>query len=439
MHPTHRYLHLFSLVGICLIFLFTACNTNPAPVTKSATPTAGINLPAPRAIMPVIAAETMTMPPTQTDCPLAGTARAIITAPLALGQHQNIIYTLNQGSYDTPSQGKLIRYDTQTGRKTELLTVAHAHIYEAQVSADGQWILFITTTGSNNRQTKLQLLRMDGQGLQTLSCAPGYTIQQMQWSPDQHYLVYYNVINKQGIVNLLDLLTGRIQTELTTPPEVGVLLRTWFDATHIYISDHATDTVYTHLYLLDIKKGPQQHLTDLLTVLFQEYGDFDRSDDGSSLITTDGNCRDGVCTGPSHITIQSIKGGTPRTIYRSNDYDAIGLRTIDHNTILFIIDNSAGASDTSHNGLWEIHADGTSLKRLITTNPEQYSYWNYRSQEPWSNISRDNSLYVLQVNQFVGLVEKHTLYVGSLLDGTAKVFATIADGSQLGMVGWTII
>ena len=128
-----------------------------------------------------------------------------------------------------------------------------------------------------------------------------------------------------------------------------------------------------------------------------------------------------------------------RTIYRSNDYDAIGLRTTDHNTILFIIDNLAGASDTSHNGLWEIHADGTGLKRLITTNPEQYSYWNYRSQEPWSNISRDNSLYVLQVNQFVGLVEKHSLYVGSLLDGSAKVFATIADGSQLGMVGWTII
>ena len=53
-----------------------------------------------------------------------------------------------------------------------------------------------------------------------------------------------------------------------------------------------------------------------------------------------------------------------RTIYRSNDYDTIGLRTIDHNTILFIIDNSAGASDTSHNGLWEIHADGTGGSQL---------------------------------------------------------------------------
>ena len=183
----------------------------------------------------------------------------MITAPLALGQHQNIVYTLNQGTYDSPTHGKLIRYDTQTGRKTELLTVDRAHIYEAQVSADGQWLLFVTTTGRTNRQTRLQLLRMDGQGLQTLLCAPGFGIQQVQWSPDQHYLVYYNTVNEQGVVYLLDMLTAVLQTELTTPPQVSLLLRTWFDVTHIYISDSAIDTVYSHLYLLDIKKGARQH------------------------------------------------------------------------------------------------------------------------------------------------------------------------------------
>ncbi|HLZ81342.1 MAG TPA: hypothetical protein VKP04_06895 [Ktedonobacteraceae bacterium] len=442
MHFTDHIRRLISLVGICLLCLLTACSANAAPTTNGITPTAGIKLPAPRSIMPVIASATMTMPPTQTVCPSAGTARAIITAPLALGQHQNIIYTLNQGSYDAPTLGKLIRYDTQTGRKTELLTVAHTHIYEAQISADGQWILFVTTTGISNRQTELHVVRMDGQGLQTLFCAAGYSIQQMQWSPDQHYLVYYNTVNELGVVYLLDLLSGKIHIVLTTPPQVGILLRTWFDATHIYLSDSATDTIYTHLYLLDIKKGLQQHLSDLLTVLFQEYGDFDSSDDGASLITTDGNCRGGTCTGPSHITIKTITGGPggpQRTIFRSQTYDAIAVRAIDHDTILFIIDNSPTDPDTSHNGLWAIHMDGSGLTRLISTNAGQYSYMNYRSQEPWSNISRDSSMYVVQVNEFKSVVEKHSLLVGSLLSGPAKVFASIADGSQLGVVGWTIM
>ena len=389
-------------------------------------------------VTPTVAPTTMTMPPTQTDCPLNG-ARAMITAPLALGQHQNIVYTLNQGTYDSPTHGKLIRYDTQTGRKTELLTVDRAHIYEAQVSADGQWLLFVTTTGSTNRQTRLQLLRMDGQGLQTLLCAPGFGIQQVQWSPDQHYLVYYNTVNEQGVVYLLDMLTGVLQTELTTPPQVSLLLRTWFDATHIYISDSAIDTVYSHLYLLDIKKGARQHLSNMLTVLFQEYGDFDSSEDGSSLFTTDGNCRDGTCNGPSHIAIQSIAGGPKHTIYHSEAYDAVAVRAIDHNRLLFIIGNSPLVTDTSHNGLREMNIDGSNLTQLIKTSTIQYSFVNYRSQEPWSNISRDMSMYVLQVNGFQSVIETHSLLVGSVPGGKPKVFATIADGSQLAAVGWTIM
>ena len=438
MYITQRTRQLLSLVGSCLIFLLASCSTTTPPVTSKTTPTASIMPPGHRMVTPTVAPTTMAIPPTQTNCPLEG-ARAMITAPLALGQHQNIVYTLNQGTYDLPTHGKLIRYDTQTGRKTELLTVDHAHIYEAQVSADGQWVLFVTTTGNTNRQTRLQLLRMDGQGLQTLLCAPGYSIQQIQWSPDQHYLVYYNIVNDRGVVYLLNMLTGKLQTELTTPPQVGLLLRTWFDATHIYISDRGTDTLYTYLYLLDIKKGAQQHLSNLLTVLFQEYGDFDSSDDGSSLFTTDGNCRDGSCNGPSHIAIQSIAGGPKHTIYHSDAYDAVAVRVIDHNRLLFIIGNSPLVTDTSHNGLWEMNLDGSNLTHLIKTSIIQYSFVNYSSQVPWSNISRDTSMYVLQVNEFKSLIETHSLLVGSVLGTKPKVFASIADGSQLGVVGWTIM
>jgi dipeptidyl aminopeptidase/acylaminoacyl peptidase len=439
MYAIRRNNQLLWLLSACLILLLTACSTTP-PTTKG-TPTPGRHptTPAHRMITPTIASTTITMPSTQTDCPPTGTARPQVTAPLALGNHQNIIYTLNRGTYDTPTSGALIRYDTQTRQKTVLITVSHAHIYEAQVSADGQWVLFVTTTGSISRQSRLQLLRVDGQGLQTLACVPGYSLQQMQWSTDQHYLVYYNNVNDQGIVYLLDMLTGTLQTELTTPPQVGLLLRTWFDATHIYVSDRAIDTLYTHLYLLDIKKGAMQHLSDLSTVLFQQYSDFDSSDDSSSLFTTDGNCRDDTCNGPSHIVIQPVTGGPQHTIYRSQDYDVIELRAIDRNSVLFIIGNSPWTPDTSHNGLWSMRINGTNLTHLVTTTTQQYSYMNYGSQQPWSNISRDSSMYVIQVNEFQNSIEKHSLRVGSLPGGSAKVFASIADGSQLGVVGWTVM
>ena len=107
--------------------------------------------------------------------------------------------------------------------------------------------------------------------------------------------------------------------------------------------------------------------------------------------------------------------------------------------MLFIVGNSPWTPDTSHNGLWEMRIDGTNLAHLVTTSTQQYSYMNYGSQQPWSNISRDSSMYVIQVNEFQNSIEKHSLRVGSLPGGSAKVFASIADGSQLGVVGWTVM
>ena len=372
----------------------------------------------------------------------------MIMAPLALGTHQNIIYTLNIGTYDAPSQGKLMRYDVQTSRATKLLSVANAHIYEAQVSADGQWVLFVTTTGNVGRQTKLQMIRLDGQGLQTLYCTPDYSIRQMQWSTNQHLLAFYNVVNEQGVVYLLDMKTGRIQTELSTPPGAGLGLRTWLDATHLYLTNAAQDTLYFYVYLLDTSKGAHQHLGDLLTVLFRQYGDFDSSYDGSQILISYGGCPQGFCTGPSSITVRTITGGPERTIYSSQVYDVIAVRVIDQASLLFIIGNtydSNGRADSSHNGLWKINIDGSGLTRLIPISTKQFSFLNYDSQQLWSNVSRDESMYVLQVNSFrdtpTAIIETDSLIVGSLHGNgrASKVFASTSDGSQLVMAGWTVM
>lgn len=368
----------------------------------------------------------------------------MITAPLALGIDQNIIYTHNFGTYDSPVGSKILRYDIQTGQTTELLSLADAQIYEAQVSTDGQWVLFVATTGNLHRLSKLQMVRMDGQGLQTLYCTPDFGIRQMQWSLNQRLLAFYNVVNQQGIVYVLDMTTGSIQAELSTPPQIGLVLRTWLDATHIYISNTPLDTLFEYIYLLDIRKGPHQHLRDLQIMFFDQFGDFDSSYDGSQLFVSHGGCPQGFCTGPSRIDVQTLPGGKHRTIYSSQVYDVIAVRAIDQTSMLFMIGNtydSNGVDDPSHNGLWKINIDGSGLTRLLPITAKQYSLLNSWTRYVWSNVSRDASMYVLQVDGFHGFTETDALYVGSLYENVhmTKVFASTTDGSQLTMAGWTIM
>src|SRR6516225_8182898 len=153
---------LSTILGCCLIFLLAACgsggSTNGTP-----TPTSG-NAPA-QTITPTTAT-TVPVPPTQTSCPPAGTARAWVTANLVLGKNQNIVYIVNE--FPTKSViGTLKRYDLATGKKTEIIKLPNVSISETAISSDGQWILFVSLVG---QQDELQMVRMDGQGLQTLFC-----------------------------------------------------------------------------------------------------------------------------------------------------------------------------------------------------------------------------------------------------------------------------
>ncbi len=89
---------------------------------------------------------------------------------MASGSHQNIVYLSEHGGTQTvPSQATLMRYDMSTGSKSTILSFTHPEIgiTSVQISADGQWILFVALALSEN-QAKLQLVRSDGQGLQTL-------------------------------------------------------------------------------------------------------------------------------------------------------------------------------------------------------------------------------------------------------------------------------
>src|SRR5207249_3557454 len=85
--------------------------------------------------------------------------------------------------------GTLKRYDTHTKTATKILSLSNKNFYSAQVSADGQWVLFVTQSSTSTGQHKLQLVRMDGQDLQTLYCN-STSIDQVQWSTDQKHIVF---------------------------------------------------------------------------------------------------------------------------------------------------------------------------------------------------------------------------------------------------------
>src|SRR5260370_16958176 len=179
MHTTRLQRCLLAFAGCALLLLAVACGSTspPAPVhsgnggetvtsrdTVGSTPT-----PPGKPATPVSGGtSTVPMPPTQTSCPQpVESGRAAVMRPLALGSHPSIAYTFNQETVGNASFAEVKRYDVTTGSKTGIVHLPQTNIAEAQVSADGQWLLFVSNdlVGS-----KLQLVRLDGQGLHTLFC-----------------------------------------------------------------------------------------------------------------------------------------------------------------------------------------------------------------------------------------------------------------------------
>src|SRR6266566_3939876 len=153
---------------------------------------------------------TQGMPVTQASCPATGSARAFVAAPLALGNDQAIVYIVNEGTPNAPTFGTVKRYDTSTGAKVEINKTANTRIDDAQVSADGQWVLFTAHVAG---QSELRAVRMDGQGLQTLFCAPaGYRIFGAQWSVNQKLVVFDDGQDNGGVTTyLLNMASGSLQ------------------------------------------------------------------------------------------------------------------------------------------------------------------------------------------------------------------------------------
>ncbi len=374
-----------------------------------------------------------------TACPAPGKGRAAILPSLALGKHQNLIYHLSQ--YATSGAvvaSTLWRYDVTTKGTTRIFLQSDRDIASSQVSADGRWILFSSVQYSQNNKTttnsKIQLVRVDGRYLQTLYCVTGEGLNNVQWSTDQKSLAFLRTSNtsRATSVDLLNTSTGVVQTEFTSSNTNPVNIGTWLDTKRIYLTNIATDASPNTIYLLDTRKGANQHFADLVTVYQgSSFSSFDSSYNDKSLYVSQCQCGYGN-TGPSTISVRPATGGTAKTLYASTKYAITQVRAVTPTLLLFTIFNApfnGSTVDKSHNGLWAIHTNGTGLTRLTSGDASL----NADSQYPWSNVSRNGKLYAVQMFD-----APLRLLVGSLSGGaTTTVISIPAAKVYTSVVGWT--
>lgn len=384
---------------------------------------------------------TQGMPATQTSCPATGTSRGFVSAQLALGNDPTIVYIVNEGPPDAPTFGTIKSFDTSTNNKVEITKTANTRIDDAQVSADGQWVLFTAHVAG---QSELRVVRMDGQGLQTLFCAqPGSHIFGAQWSVNQK-LVVFDVGQDSGggvTIYLLNMASGGLQTELVTAsPGLAYLPRTWLDNTRVLMVGFAqnADAPPQNVYILDTNKGANQQVSDLQQVVTpgQACWDFDSSFDSTKLFIS--QCTPGQPDGSSSVGVQPATGGSLSTFFTSSTLAINSVRVIDpSNTYLLATATNMGlgvSGNTSNDGLYKLKTDGSAPLRLTSDKAGETSNLNSFSQYFWSNVSRDGKLYALEMSNFS--TGNYTLMYGSLNGGTPTTFASIS-GTVLEIAGWT--
>jgi eukaryotic-like serine/threonine-protein kinase len=441
-YPRLRTLFVFPIC--CLVLFLAACS--PGSTTgNGGTPTSTTTTGHPGGSTPTSTpAQTQNVPPTQTSCPSGGTGRAFVTAHLALGSRQSLVYVYNVGSPAHPGTSFLKRFDAVGGASTTIATFANTYVTNAQVSADGQWILFVDISGG---QEKLQAIRLDGQGLQTLYCSS--SLLSPQWSTDQRHVIFDQDSGATTHLFLLDITSGNVQQVFSDQSNLYMPL-TWLDNARIYLVHQPTDAPADSLYLLDTSKGAHQTASDLRIVYKQNvdashYQCWNADSSYSGLALYVAECTApintqhpglGAVEGPSKISFMSSVGNEPTPLYQTSVGGITTVRAITSSLLLFTVDSQAFDTslnvDTSQNGLWVVNTNGSGAMRLTN----MVGYLNNFSQFPWSNVSRDGSYYSLQIANDGGL----SLAVGSLSGGAPGIFATTTSGttSDLIVAGWTL-
>lgn len=406
----------YMLVALCLLFLISACGNTPL------TRPVNTQQPSPEPTLSSTATTSLLTP----NCP----GHPAIMPPLPTISHPNIIYLSERGGLQTAMKdAQLIRYDIITKSKTTLLSLIKSgeEISDAQLSADGQWILFLAGSFSES-QTRLQLIRADGQMLQTLFCAPANEISNIRWSPDSRR-VAFAVSAPSGQISTITVLNLKTaQQEVFTASNYRPYA--WLDNSRLYVIQPQGNllTSQQNLSLLDISQGHAQQAVAFTPITSANAlcGAFEKSTDSTQLFTSsctpvDGNgCRGPATLGPSTLSVEPASGGSTRTIYHDQDQAIVALHPINSQTLLLYIENTSG--NLSQNGLWKINANGSSLTRLTSVVGQQCDDLGYPASHP--QIVSSGQYYALRKTNFTSL--NQSLLVGSL-NGNAPVSFEMKD------------
>jgi len=376
---------------------------------------------------------TVRQPTIETVCPAK--ARAAIRTRLNIGKRQQLVYT-----YNTSSDGLLIRYELASQKKTILLDLANATISDTQLSPDGHFIVFVTQV---NDRPAIQMVRIDGQNLQTLYCAPNNNglvnfIDNLLWSPDQQQIVFRvpNVINAKSApqIQLLNLSTGTLQTLITPAGNTGYIPRSWSTANQIYAQGYAIDdSVPQHdIYVLDVANKSIKRIA-----LIEGYGwDMDLTPDGHMLLLSQGANQPplGHPQPPSLISEQDATGGVLHVIYASHVHAVTQVRAISATTLLFVLGGRSATGDLD--GLWKINTNGSDLT-FLTKDGKLLS----DRHTLWSSISRDERMYaVMGYSSDAGTDKGQAkIFVGPLNGDATTVIDTIDASNNAEIVGWTMV
>jgi len=155
-------------------------------------------------------------------------------APLAPGKQDTFVYIEGKHSYAQGSTSyTLKRYTVSTRTTTTIISGPESPAFGAQISTDGQWVILNPFISG---QRAIQLVQMDGQGLQTLYCSGD--MGWIQWSPDNKYVAFVDASNQdqsKWTFNLLTVATGAIQTKPHDSTHVLEFPLAWIDNTHLYV------------------------------------------------------------------------------------------------------------------------------------------------------------------------------------------------------------
>ncbi|HLZ59192.1 MAG TPA: hypothetical protein VKR06_19795 [Ktedonosporobacter sp.] len=432
MSEHRRYLLPITFICLFLLAFTAACGDNgtsqniltPTITQSSASGT------------PTRSTPTLTSVAQDTACPAPGSGRPAVMPALQPGTRPQIIYYHN-----IDAQMVLDIFDVQRQAVVAIIG-ENEHIQTAQLSDDGQWVLMVA---SNNTISELQLVRVDGKFFQTLYCAPaGQQIDPSnstgtQWSPDQKQIIFTQGTNAHAPLPLylLNVASGHAQLELTpglsvdVNPTTDFLPVTWVDNTRVYVVD--TEPNFDSLAILDTRKGPGQHASDLQEIVGSRQvmaRSFDSNYDATRLFIsevfgTGSTATHGVSISCS-IDVMPINQANFNHPLSCKNLVTLGIRVIGYSGSSLMLDVNASAGtgkSVPTDGFWKINTDGSGLKQLNTV-PGGF---NRFTQYPWSNFSRDGSLYT------------DGLFYGSLNGGSLIRYAADGQGDGNVLVGWTTL